>query len=246
MSLYEDSTQQQQGKRQKMRNKISGIYEIRNTETGKVYIGQSKNIMIRWRDHIARLKKQKHDNQYLQNAWNKYGAEAFSFSILETCEPDFDKLNELEIKWIALKNALDGKYGYNIASGGGNANPYSGMDEETFNNLRKAVSERQKKYYQTHSSPNKGTHLSEEARRHLSEINMGEKSPMYGKKRPDHSEHMSGSGNPRARRVKCIETGEEFGCVKEAAEKYGTDNSNIIKMLSGFQKTAAGKTWAYV
>ena len=229
-----------------MRAKISGIYEIRNVVNDKVYIGQSKDIMSRWRDHIARLKNHKHDNQYLQNAWNKYGAEVFSFSILETCEPDFDKLNELEIKWIERKNALDDKYGYNIASGGGNANPYAGMDEETYNNLRKAVSERQKKYYQTHSSPNKGMRLSEEAKRHLSEINMGEKSPMYGRKRPDHSEHMSGSGNPRARRVMCIETGEVFGCVKEAAEKYGTGNSNIIKMLSGFQKTAAGKTWAYV
>ena len=229
-----------------MRSKISGIYEIRNTDTGKVYVGQSKDIMSRWRDHIARLKNQKHDNQYLQNAWNKYGAESFSFLILETCEPDFDKLNELEIKWIELKHALDDKYGYNIASGGGNANPYAGFDKERYKKLRKDISERQREYYKNHPSPFKGKRASEEVKKHLSEINTGERSPMYGKKRPDHSKNMSGSGNPRARRVKCIETGEEFGCVKEAAEKYGTQNSNIIKMLSGFQKTAAGKTWAYI
>lgn len=229
-----------------MRKKIAGIYEIRNIKTNKVYVGQSKDITTRWRDHIARLKNQKHDNQYLQNAWNKYGAEAFSFTILETCEPNFDILNELEIKWIEIKNALDDRYGYNIASGGGNANPYAGFDEETYIKLRKDISERQKAYYKNHPSPFKGKHITEEVRKHLSEINTGENSPMYGKKRPDHSQNMSGAGNPRARRVMCIETGEVFGCVKEAATKYGTGNSNIIKMLSGFQKTAAGKTWAYV
>lgn len=229
-----------------MKNKIAGIYEIKNINTGKVYIGQSKDIMIRWRDHITRLKKQKHENQYLQNAWNKYGAEAFTFSILEVCDPDFDILNKLEIKWIKLKKALDDKFGYNIASGGGNANPYAGLDSESYAQLRAAISQRQREYYKTHPSPFKGKRISEDVKKYLSEINTGEKSPMYGKKRPEHSRSMSGSGNPRARRVKCIETGEEFGCVKEAAEKYGTQNSNIIKMLSGFQKTAAGLTWAYI
>ena len=229
-----------------MKKKIAGIYEIKNINSGKVYIGQSKDIMIRWRDHIARLKSQKHDNKYLQHAWNKYGAEAFTFSILEECEPDFDKLNELEIKWIGLKNALDHNVGYNIASGGGNANPYAGMDEESHKKLCEDISKRQKKYFETHPSPWKGKRTSEEVKRHLSEINTGEKSPMYGKKRPEHSQNMSGAGNPRARRVRCKETGEEFGCVKDAAKKYGTQNSNIIKMLSGFQKTAAGMTWEYV
>lgn len=228
------------------RTKIAGIYEIKNIKTDKVYIGQSKDIMERWRDHVRRLKKQKHDNHYLQNAWNKYGAEAFCFNILETCEPDFNTLNELEVKWINKKNALDDKYGYNIASGGGNANPYAGMDEERLKKHCEAVRKRQLEYYKTHEAPFKGRHLPEAAKKYLSEINTGEKSPMFGKKRPDHSKNMSGSGNPRARKVRCIETGEIFGCIKEAASKYGVHNTNIIQMLSGAQKTAGGKTWEYV
>lgn len=60
---------------------IPGIYVITNMTTGTVYIGQAVNIRRRWESHRHYLAANKHGNRYLQNAWNKYGADAFKFSI---------------------------------------------------------------------------------------------------------------------------------------------------------------------
>ena len=66
----------------------TGIYEINNIITGKKYIGSSKQISYRWSVHIKQLKDNTHANNHLQSAWNKYGAEAFEFSIVHQCELD--------------------------------------------------------------------------------------------------------------------------------------------------------------
>lgn len=68
--------------------KISGIYRIANKINGKQYIGSSVNIEKRWKCHCSLLHKNKHHSPYLQNAWNKYGKESFSFELLWKCEPD--------------------------------------------------------------------------------------------------------------------------------------------------------------
>lgn len=65
---------------------VSGIYIIRNLRTNKVYIGSSQNIRKRLQAHKNLLCKNKHNNHYLQNAWNKYGAKSFEFKTLERVE----------------------------------------------------------------------------------------------------------------------------------------------------------------
>ena len=65
-------------------NRISGIYTITNNVTGKLYIGESLDIYRRWHDeHIPQLRKNHHYNRELQNDFNKYGEENFSFEVLE-------------------------------------------------------------------------------------------------------------------------------------------------------------------
>jgi group I intron endonuclease len=64
----------------------SGIYEILNTVSGDRYIGQASNFTKRWSKHRRMLQAGAHDNQHLQNAWNKYGECAFSFRVVERCE----------------------------------------------------------------------------------------------------------------------------------------------------------------
>lgn len=65
-------------------NKVSGIYTITNKVTGKLYIGESLDIYRRWHDeHIPQLRKNRHYNKELQNDFNKYGEENFSFEVLE-------------------------------------------------------------------------------------------------------------------------------------------------------------------
>jgi len=64
---------------------ITGIYKIENLVNGKIYIGSSIDIQKRWRDHKNTLNRNTHHNGRLQNAWNKYGADCFRFTIIEIC-----------------------------------------------------------------------------------------------------------------------------------------------------------------
>nr|WP_244966028.1 GIY-YIG nuclease family protein [Pseudomonas zeshuii] len=65
----------------------SGIYKIVNSLTGKEYIGSAKCFRLRWNSHRAKLRKGNHHCSPLQNAWNKYGADAFEFEIIRFCDP---------------------------------------------------------------------------------------------------------------------------------------------------------------
>lgn len=67
----------------------SGVYKISNQLTGKIYIGSSINIPIRWNEHKNDLKKKIHCNIYLQRAVEKYGIENFKFEIVEKCDPAY-------------------------------------------------------------------------------------------------------------------------------------------------------------
>ena len=62
---------------------MKGVYLIRNNVNQKIYIGSTSNsFRERWRYHENHLRINKHGNTYLQNAWNKYGEDAFIFLVL--------------------------------------------------------------------------------------------------------------------------------------------------------------------
>lgn len=93
-----------------------GIYKIENLVNGKVYIGQSININQRWSKHKADLRHNNHDNVHLQNSWNKYGEDSFSFEVIENCSEQ--ELNDKEIYWINEYNSYEREFGYNLTLGG--------------------------------------------------------------------------------------------------------------------------------
>ena len=101
-----------------MNKDFTGIYCIENRVNHKKYVGQSINIFKRWKQHTWELNKEKHHNSHLQNAWNKYGYNKFSFYILEIC--DRKSLNEREKFWVSKLDTF-GSHGYNQNSGGDNA-----------------------------------------------------------------------------------------------------------------------------
>ena len=51
----------------------------------KIYVGQSQDIYTRFRKHKEALRKNKHVNKHLQNAWNKSGEISFDFIISQEC-----------------------------------------------------------------------------------------------------------------------------------------------------------------
>lgn len=89
------------------------IYEIVNLVNGKKYIGQTKGeLKVRWSSHKAKLNKGTHGNPHLQNAWGRYGSDAFEMRPIRECD-SVDELNRAEIELIeATVN------GYNLRSGG--------------------------------------------------------------------------------------------------------------------------------
>ena len=65
---------------------VSGVYKITCLHTGNIYIGSSFNIKKRRKEHRGHLNRNTHHSRYLQNSWNKYGAENFKFEILIICD----------------------------------------------------------------------------------------------------------------------------------------------------------------
>ena len=79
-------------------NKISAVYKITNTITGDFYIGSSKDVKKRWREHKCQSKWKDNPNKQLYKDMQKYGLDKFDFEILEQVE--IDKLKEKEQQFI--------------------------------------------------------------------------------------------------------------------------------------------------
>lgn len=65
----------------------AGIYRIRNTVTGKAYVGSSVRLRSRFSAHRGELLRGTHHCQPLQRAWAKYGPASFAFEVLTYCDP---------------------------------------------------------------------------------------------------------------------------------------------------------------
>lgn len=125
------------------------IYEIENQINGKKYVGQTtQGFDNRKAKHYSALNRNTHPNKHLQNSWNKYGEQNFTFNILEEC--DYEDLDFYEINYIWMWNLMNPHFGYNHESGG---------------NLNKTFSEESK---QKMSEAHKGKAHLEETKKKIS------------------------------------------------------------------------------
>jgi hypothetical protein len=79
-----------------MSEPVAGIYAIRNTITGRVYIGSSLHLRRRWGWHQSALRLGFHGCARLLADWRAQGPTAFAFEVLEVTEPDPHRLLEAE------------------------------------------------------------------------------------------------------------------------------------------------------
>lgn len=92
--------------------KLSGIYQIKNSVNGKVYVGSAIDIYARWKKHRTELRTGKHHCSKLMRAWQKYGEQSFEFGVLELVPPERSALLGREQYWIDVTGAF-GVAGYN-------------------------------------------------------------------------------------------------------------------------------------
>jgi group I intron endonuclease len=97
--------------------KVRGAYAI-ICQDGRAYVGGSKNIAGRWRQHKCLLQKSRHPNSKLQSAWTESGSDAFSFVVLEVALPD-DELLSIEQRWIDKMQSV--ATGFNLAPNAGSS-----------------------------------------------------------------------------------------------------------------------------
>lgn len=96
---------------------VIGIYKITEISTGKCYIGQSKNVKERFREHMkCGLGIDTPNGNKLYQAMINSSIEDFTFELIEEC--DASALDEKEKYFISLYQSYD--YGFNSNRGNGN------------------------------------------------------------------------------------------------------------------------------
>lgn len=223
------------------------IYEILNTVTGTKYVGSTRRPDNRESSHFSKLRKNIHANSYLQNAWNKYGPEAFEFSIVKRFESEDDMREcEQEIlnKYITEENWSDL---YNI---GINVSNYE-FSEETREKLaasgKRRIGAKNPFFGKIHSDKTK-----EAISKAKVGTQTGSENHFFGKTHSEESKRkisekktgtQSGEDNPSAkltkelvRRIHKIHR-DDTGLTKVAmAKMFGVTDVSIRNVL-------VGKTW---
>jgi group I intron endonuclease len=97
---------------------MGSIYKIENIANNKCYYGQTTG---RWQKrkskHLSVLRHNKHHNEHLQKAWNKYGESMFRFDLISDNVLN-SHLDGIERQLIEIFQTMDSKFGYNKETGG--------------------------------------------------------------------------------------------------------------------------------
>lgn len=187
-----------------------GIYKI-TSPTGKIYVGQSIDIKIRWYRYSKLCCKRQ---LKLYNSFKKHGVDNHKFEIIEECS--IDNINERERYWQEYYNVI-GENGLNLSLVSTFSKKYV-HSKETRIKLSKNVSGENHphfgKKFPKHVNDKKGR--------------KGELSYWYGKKLDPKSTRLRQL--KRSNKVKIIINDQEiiFECVMDCANYLGCTNKNIL------------------
>lgn len=229
-----------------MNNKC-GVYKI-TSPSGRIYIGESGNIHIRWKSYKSSGCK---DQPKLTKSFNKYGVENHSFEIIEECL--LEELKCTERKWQDFYDATNRDKGLNclLTECGEEKRVHSEETKLKISNTKKL------RFSQGQVHPMLGNVWTEEAKKKLSEkrkINgksKGSKNSCFGKFGKNHpaygqvftevhrkaiSERQSGGKNPNAKIVLDTYTGIFYDCAVDAAKAFNMNKYTLRAMLNGQNK----------
>ena len=203
----------------------SGIYIIRNKTNGNIYIGSTSNFSKRKNRHFRYLQKNIHENRHLQNAFNKYGEDAFEFVIVK------HTTNLLEEEQKLLNEYFGKPECYNICGKAGSPGAKGRIKTEEW---RRKIAQSVKDFYQ-----NNPEHIKK-----LSALRLGKSISTEVKQKMSDS-HKKGSHHHNAKL-----TEEQVAIIKSKyvpkiysygrlAKEYGVDKKTIIRIIQG-------KTWLHI
>jgi len=192
-----------------------GIYKITSPK-GRIYIGQS--VDVEHREYLYSKKFCKSQSK-IYNSILKHGWETHKFEIVEECERK--NLNERELYWGKFFNTLD-EINLNLRLG----NARGEFSEETLKIM---------KINNLGVSRNRGIPKSKE---HKKKLSKAVENRIYTKERLSKmSKSMLGKNTTS---IICINDGELFPSIREAAKKYKILTSSIDNILGGRSKTTRG------
>lgn len=189
------------------------IYITTNLINGKKYIGQRK-FTKGWKTYLG-------SGTLLKKAIKKYGRENFKRIIIYFGYTQ-DELNQLEIQYISLHNAVESDDYYNIADGGKSGNIYAGKSDDEIMEICKKISETNKKYCGNQHSQY-GKPKSEITKLRISKAKRGK---------------FVGKEHPKAKAVILLNTNEVFVTITDGGLRYNVPNCNIIRCCKGKYKSA--------
>lgn len=229
-----------------------GVYKITCTIDGRLYIGSSMCISARWKEHRYQLGLGVHRSRHLQRAWNKYGADAFVFEVLQY-EGDRDAREVLEQQFLDALSPFGAK-GFNSSRVVGTTRGMKLSDEH-----KRKIAEY-----------NKGRQHSAATRERHRQSKLGALNPQFGKPLTERQKavlHRSGENHPWFGRQHSVETcqlmAEQrrlaiwqispdgtpvklWACAGEAVAALGKKGTcSLIRSCRDGWRTAAGFYWRY-
>ena len=227
-----------------MKNRKDKKYVIYEhiSPSGKVYVGQSSEVNIRWQGggnrYLSKNKKGKYVQPYFANALLKYGWENFGHKIILS---GLDKSNanyaeKYLIKWYKLKGLS-----YNITDGGEGG---CGLKRTMSPEMRIFMSNYMRKY-----SPLIGTHRTERQKQMAREKMMG-RHPTKEARIKMSEAHVNKANFWRWKKIYAFdkETKEfvrEYDSVSKAAKELGLYASAIVSSAKGRCPSAGSYIWSY-
>ena len=228
----------------------SGIYMIKNLETGERYIGRSGNLKQRRFEHFCPSRLIKSDPLY--KSMQVYGRSCFVFGVIEYIT-ESGLLPAKEEYWIA---AL--KPEYNINAGGLGNKGYV-VSEQTKAKLSQAGktqwqsnSEEYKQFVLNNNlrGPAMGHPVSETTKQKLRDRNLGKKQSQETINKRSLTMKGRMLGNTNGNKPICSHLNgviiKEYQSTKLAANNVGVSPSSITGVLKGRRKTSGGFSWNYI
>lgn len=181
------------------------------------------------------------NNNHFFNAIKYYGWDNIQHKVLKT-DLTKEQAEKEEIKLIALYDTTNQDKGYNCTHGGECIGKHTTKTKIKMSELRK-------RQYQTGElvHPMKNKRFSEKSKAKMSKSHQGKILSEEHKRNIGISckGQLVGEKNPMATKVSCVETGELFNTITEAAKSVGVCRVAISRCVRGLSHTSGGYKWRY-